>query len=321
MKLRELIFIAAIILLTIISKNINYMVFITIPYLDKLLSKKEEIKQYLLSSKILYVCLFFTFIYSIIFAGTNGRYAFTAIKEINQSGLAIFCLGVMLIGKNKKIGIITLLFGLLTFSRSYYLSVIIFLLYRSKIIKKIILKEKIVKICNYTNLTIISSIVLILLGFFYIEQYKMGNIISDLYITNRLLSFLDFSNFFRFTSVVKLLMILKQFPSTIILGMSDYQYIKYGIITSSQLSIPTNSIVPHNLFFSHLKIYGIFSIFETVYVSKILKSIVNKNNFLIFIAIVLYSVILGAGLYSYWLYLTCFVLILHGGNKDENINS
>jgi len=321
MRIWELIYMIIIILLSIISKNINYMVFITIPYLDKLLKKKDVIKDYILSSKILYVCLIFTIIYSFVFAGTNGRYAFTAIKEINQSGLAIFCLGLMLMKKNKKIGIFTLLLGLLTFSRSYYLAIIICLISKLKTVRKVLLKEKIVKFCNYTNLTIISSVVLIIIGFFYIEQYKNGNIFWGDQLSNRLYTFLDYSNFFRFTAIVNLILIFKYMPSKLLFGISEHEFVFFGSGIADKLGIPYSAIVPHNLFYSHLKIYGIFSFVETIYVSIILKKVVNQYNFLIFIAIVLYSFILGAGLYSYWLYLSCFVLIMNGGNQNENINN
>ena len=56
---------------------------------------------------------------------------------------------------------------------------------------------------------------------------------------------------------------------------------------------------------------------ETIYVHIILKKIVNKENFMIYIAIFLYSIILGAGLYSYWLYLTFFMLVLNEESNEE----
>ena len=79
-----------------------------------------------------------------------------------------------------------------------------------------------------------------------------------------------------------------------------------GMEIAEKMKIPYKYIEPHNLFFSHLKMYGIFSIVETIYIHIILKKVINKDNFLLYIAIFLYSIILGAGLYSYWLYLSFF---------------
>lgn len=319
-NLREFMFLVLIIVFTLITKNVNYLLFITISFMDKMLKYKDIIKEYLLKSKILYICLLFTIIYSILFFGTGGRYAFTAIKEINQSGLSIFCLAMLLLKKNKKVGIFTLLFGLLTISRSYYLAVLVYILSKTKICKKLIKKEKVIKFWSYTKITIISSLGLIFLGIFYIQQYKMGNIFWGDNVSNRLYTFLDYSNFFRFVAIINLVLLFKYIPHKLLFGITDEEFIKFGSMVSNELGIPYKYIVPHNLFYSHLKIYGIFSIFEILYVSNILKKIVNDNNFYIYISIVFYSIILGAGLYSYWLYLTIFVLIINdGGKKNESI--
>ena len=321
MRMSELVYIMLIIILSILSKNFNYFVFLTIPYLGKLLKEKDTIKAYLLTSNILYICFFFTIIYSIIFAGTNGRYAFTAIKEINQSGLALFCLGMMFIKKNRKIGIFILLFGFLTFSRSYYLAILVCLLSRIKFVKKVISQDKVIKFFNYTNLTIISSVILILLGAFYIQQYKLGNIVNNDFVSKRILNFLDYSNFFRFTAIINIIFLFKSYPQNLLFGVTRSQYIEMGYHVASDIGIPYKYVVPHNLFYSHLKIYGIFSVIETVYISKIIQKIINKENILVFFAIVLYSFILGAGLYSYWLYLSSFVLLIRGEGEYENTNN
>lgn len=315
-NIKELLFIFLIFIFCLISKNIEYGMFITIILLDKVLKHEKEIKLYLKKSNILYICLVFTLIYSVLFFGTDGRYAFTAIKEINQSGLSIFCLAMLLIYKNKIIGLITLSIGLLTFSRSYYLAVLLFFLSKSNLLKKIINKN-IMKKCNYFNITILSSILLFFLGLFYIYQYKIGNIFWGDNINNRLYTFLDYSNFFRFTAVINLVLLFFYYPSKLILGVTEQEFITMGSYVSKQFNIPYKYIVPHNLFYSHLKLYGIFSIFEIIYVSSIMKKITTHENFYIYIAIVAYSVVLGAGLYSYWLYLSSYVLIVYNGKKRQ----
>lgn len=319
---REIIFILIIVGLILYTKDIKYIIFMTIIFLDKIIEHKQYIKDYLKESNILYICLIATIIYSIMFWGTNGRYAFTAIKEINQSGLAIFCLGVMLMSKNKKVGIATLIFGMFTISRSYFLAIIIYAVSKIKFIKKYCIKEIIVKLSNYISLTIISSIGLVLLGVFYVYQYKIGNIFWGDEVTSRLYTFLDYSNFFRFSLILILMLILVKKPKMFITGMTTEQYINLGKGVADELSIPYKYIEPHNLFFSHLKMYGIFSLVETVYIHLILRKVVDKENFLLYIAIFLYSIILGAGLYSYWLYLTFFVLVLNEDiEKNEQTNN
>lgn len=308
---REILFIIIILGLVLYTKNLNYIIFVTLIFLDKIVEYREYIKKYLKESNILYICLCATIIYSIIFFGTDNRYAFTAIKEINQSGLAIFCLSMMLMKKNKKVGNATLILGLFTVSRSYYLALIIYLVSKIKFIKKYCIKDIIVKLGNYLNLTIISSLGLILLGIFYIEQYKIGNIFWGDEISNRLYTLLDYSNFFRFSTLFVLFKILIKNPKMVITGISTNEYVELGTKITENMNIPYKYIEPHNLFFSHLKMYGIFSLVETIYIHIVLKKVVNKQNFLLYIAIFLYSIILGAGLYSYWLYLTFFTLILN----------
>ena len=203
-----------------------------------------------------------------------------------------------------------MILGLLTISRSYYLAVFIYILSKTKTVKKIFAREKLIKLCNYTNLTIISSVVLIFLGVFYIYQYKIGNIFWGDEVSNRLYTFLDYSNFFRFVAVINLILLFIRKPQKLLFGVTNEEFIDTGRTIAAELNIPHNTIVPHNLFYSHLKMYGIFSIIETIYVSNILKKVVNTNNFMLYISVALYSFILGAGMYSYWLYLTVFMLIM-----------
>lgn len=314
----ELFFNLTIVIIAVITRNVNYLLFITLSYLEKIIKFKREIIDNLNRSNILYICLFFTIVYSLCFTGSDdsrGRLAFTAIKEINQSGLAIFCLGCMLLTKNRVVGIFTLLFGCLTFSRSYFLALLCLIVLRNFGKGKKSFK-KVISFLTYTKITFVSSILLIFLGIFYINQYKLGNIVLSSNTTNRLVSFLDYSNFFRFQAIIILIMILRDNFFDVLFGMSNDFYLEIGSKMSSGMGLPFRGTPPHNLFFSHLKIYGIFSIIETIYISRILSKIVNYRNFGIYIGIVLYSIFLGAGLYTYWLYLTVFTMIYY----EESFN-
>lgn len=318
----HILFIGAIILFSIIGKTINYFLFIPILFLDKLLDNKERITRILKESPILYICLGFTILYSIINFGDSGRFAYTAIMEKNLSGLAIFCLALLMIKKNKVIGYFVLIFGMLTISRSYYLALILYLLSKLNIIQKLIDKmKKIIKHFNYLNLTILSSIILIAIGYIYIYQFKAGNIFWGDEISNRLINIFDYSNLFRFITNLIVVMILFNSPFKLFSGLSDQEYIELGRNIYESFEIPYKYLEPHNLFFSHLRIYGIFVLIEIIYISNSLKKIINNNNFMIYLAIVAYSVILGAGLYSYWLYLSIFVFLIYEKKEISEIKN
>ena len=131
---------------------------------------------------------------------------------------------------------------------------------------------------------------------------------------------MDYSNLFRFTTNLIVLLILFNNPLKIFSGLTDQEYINFGRNVYETIGIPYNYLEPHNLFFSHLRMYGIFAILEIIYISNLVKKVINNNNFIIYLAIVAYSVILGAGLYSYWLYLSVFVfLFFEEGKEGKNV--
>lgn len=321
-KWKDFLFLFSIFLLLVISKNANCISLITILLLSDVIANKEKILKILKNTNMIYLCLIATIIYSLINFGKDGRYAFCAILEINQSGLAIFCLAMLLINKNKKIGYTTLIFGLLTVSRSYYLAVILYLMSKTKVIKIIMNKmQPSIKYFNYFNITVLSSLILLGVGYLYLQKYTMGEIFWGDEISNRLINIFDYSNLYRFITNLALIIIFIKNPIKLLVGITKEEYINYGRSIYSELSIPYKYTNPHNLFFSHLKAYGVFTIMEIIYISKILKKIVNKNNFMIYLAIIAYSIILGAGLYSYWLYLTVFILIVNENEEKRNEDS
>lgn len=310
----QVIFIITVLFFTILNKNINYLLFLTILFLEDIIEYKDNIIQVLKKSDVLWLCLGFTIFYSIFYKLIGivrvDRFAFSAIGEINQSGLAIFCLSLLLMVKNKKIGIAVMLAGLLTISRSYFIAVAIYAISKLHITEKIIDKIKNIKYCNYFVLTIISCVLLIFIGLFFIYENSIGNVYWGDDVENRLVNLLDYSNLFRFLTNIVLIMIFINKPFKLLTGLSNVEYTNMGKECYNLLNINYKYLNPHNLFFSHLRIYGIFVILETFYISRILQKIVNKYNLLIYIAIVLYSILLGAGLYSYWLYLSCFTLMI-----------
>lgn len=314
----DIIFFLFILLLIIITRNINFINFVSLGLIRKIVPDKDYVNSYLKNSSILYFCLFFTLVYSVLFIVTNqreGRYAFAAIKEINQSGLSIFCLGCLMKIKNKSLSRFVLLFGLLTFSRSYYLAIFCLIFFR--IIEKSNLNKFFRKRMSYGALTIISSVALILLGLFYIQQYKNGNIIMN-DSSSRLFTFLDYSNYFRFQTIIVLLSCYLVSLRYFVFGIDNETYIKLGNSFSVKNGIPYKGTPPHNLFFSHLKVYGLFAIFEIFFVSKSLKKVIKDDNTGLFFALALYSIFLGAGFYSYWLYLSIFSLMVYRSRNGHH---
>lgn len=328
-ELSDIIIGGSIIILSLITNNYGFLTFLPLLYLEDVIKEKDIIKRRIIDGKILYVCLAFTVLYSILGIilisvpeGSLLRFARTGIVEPNQSAFSIFLLGVLLLKKNKKIGIATLLFGFLTFSRLYALSVLLLLLSKTKYVKRVIARIN-EKKWTYLKLNFIAVFILIGLGFLYLFLYHQGVIVPDSQLDNRF-SLLDYSNLHRFTVNIMFIYLLAVSPKYYLLfGMSNDVFLdKIHNLASNVFGVHYSGNVPHNLFLSHLKMYGLFSFFELIYTSKYLRMITTKNNFMLFIIIFLTSSLLGCGLYSYWLYLsvTALVVYMKGSLKAGRAN-
>lgn len=322
----ELLVIALAAGLALYTKNANFMTLCTIFYLKDMIKDRDYLMHKLLQSKILYICLLFTIAYS-IYSIFNvpvpdwevQRYARTAIIEINQSAFAILMLGLLMMKKNRILGYLTFMLGCLTLSRMYYLSLIIIGAFALK--HKIFgVSKKRLKV-SYAKWNFLFFFVLMALGMAYMFFYNAGLIKTNMEIDNRLVAFLDYSNFYRFTANILLLIIIKNHPRYFFFGMSESEYLSGCKTYAEGLEIPYNDNVPHNLFLSHLKIYGFMSIIELMVTSKLLKQVVNRYNLGIFVVVFLTSNILGCGLYSYWLYLSVAALLLYDGKEIHDIRN
>ena len=314
---KDFLFLAIITVFVIVFKRFSYFVFLYLPIADKMFEYRNEVVDYIKKSKFIYLCLIAVAFYSIYYFGEDGRFAFSSMHEINQSGLAIFLLGIILYNKNKKIGIGTLVFGLLTFSRSYYLGLALLIIgykFKNKI------SGNIIKKANYFIITVVTTILLFVIGIFYIQQFKLGNISLSENNISRVFNLIDYSNFFRFSANVILFYVIKKHPSILIGGIDNQQYLLYAHSQAGSMGVSYVGNIPHNLFLSHLKMYGIISILETIYLSKILKKIVNKENFFIYISIIFYSIFLGSGLFNYWLFLSIFVMLMYNTGAENEKN-
>ena len=149
-----------------------------------------------------------------------------------------------------------------------------------------------------------------------IDMYKNG-FISSYSRFDKMVNFMDFSNLFRFSAILFTIIIIFTNKKFLLFGVDKTNYNYLCQKKAQHFQIPYRQTDPHNLFFSHLKLYGIMAIFEAIYLSLIIKKIANENNYHIFLAIALYSLLLGAGLYSYWLFLTIIVMEAYSIGVDS----
>lgn len=311
----------SIIVIAAYTGKFGFIDFAIIPIVGELIKHRKCVIQTILKGNLLYYCIIFSALYSVIFPyiGVGGRgegslgsgVVFTAIGEINLSGLSLFCLGLLTLKKNQYIGIAVLAFGMLTLSRSYLLALACFFLFDRSALKRFVSRH--LRLFTYLNLTLISVVFLYCLGLVEIALYHDGDIIA--HSTNagflRLFSFNDYSNYYRFLANYLVVAIMCANPVFMLKGMSNANYFFFGSAISGFKGISFTGIGPHNIFFSHLKLYGIWVFIEILLVSKYLKRIVSADNFGIYMAIFLYGVILGTGLYNYWLFLSAITLILY----------
>lgn len=307
----EVFFVTGLLGLVVITKSIESLQFIGIVVLYKMIPYKNEIKKILESSNIIWVALIATIIYSFMYIG-DGRLFHTSIKEINQSGLAILFLALIIRKRNLFIGNIILFLGLFTLSRTYLLAFFILLLFNIPIIKSKYITQKMIKRTSFIKVLTITSVLLLCIAFLYDYLYQTGRLyIYDSNFT-RLFNFADMSNYFRFITNKNLVMIFEREPKFLLTGMTENDFFIYSMNLAKELGQAYRYTNPHNFVFSYLKIYGGFSFFVFLYISKILKKIVDEGNYSIYLTLIVYAIFLSVGFNHYWLYLSSFVLILYG---------
>lgn len=325
-KFRNIIIFFLVLFVAIFTGKFGIVDLIILPVIDRLIQKKDMVKYMLKKNKIMYVsffmCLLYTLVYNIV--GFNGRgntntgfLVSTASGEVNLAGLALFCLYAITKQNYRYLSKIIMIFGLFTYSRSYILAYICIIIYNIKFIKKW-LNKRISKL-TYLKLTFITS--LLLFGFSLLKiNFYLNNGISNLQDDigfARLFNFNDYSNLYRLLAIYLVVKICLNYPRTLLFGISNEDYLVYGKYFSKSIGIPFIGIGPHNLFFARLKTYGISAIFEVYFISKYFSKIINKYNFGYFVAILLYSVVMGTGFNNYWLFLATLVLII---NEEDRKN-
>lgn len=242
-------------------------------------------------------------VYSILYWGLDNRYTHLGIQEVNISGLGVFLLATIVYHEKKWLGKLIFFIGFFTFSRNYALAVVCFF-FLKWLMPRLSSHNcrRVIKLFSFTNIAIISSIILIFLSILYQRLYDNGLILeysSDG--TNRFLTLFEISNYHRFTVNTNVIEIYKYYPQLLFRGIPIDDFSTYNLEICRLVGNDYSNDRPHNFFFSYFQIYGLNMLLIIMLMSRIFKCIVNRNNFCVFIPVMIYAVFLGMGISGYWL--------------------
>lgn len=286
--------------------NPSFLHLISIALAYRMLKDQKSIdiiSRHLYNSVIVYVCLAFVIFYSLLYFGNNGRYMSIGIQDPNTTGLAVFCLFVIIRCRNKYFGNILLLCGILTFSRTYLLAILVF--YSYEYLKKTGRDFKL----NYVIVSVVGILALIGISGLFIAFQDAGEISSYASGFNRFSSVMDYSNYFRFLANTNLINIYIERPDLLLTGMTDNTFIDMNAIYSSYNDLFYRAIKPHNYFFSYFQIYGIWCIIIFYLTYQVFKLLINKKTNGCAMVIFIYLMILSLGAANYWLFLSISMLM------------
>jgi hypothetical protein len=279
---------------------------------DLFVNNAKTVKKVMFKTKVVYVAILFSGIYSIYYFSITGRYLSTSIIDPNLSGFMLFMLFLIIKKIFPKTGDLLLFLGVLTLSRSYLLALIIYYFTLLFLRNKTRFKVSLVNVfSNFLIYILISVLALLLLSSVFQYLHSIGGLSTYSSGFFRIFSFLDYSNYFRFTVNTNLLHIYYKWPQYLYTGIETEQFFRLNQILTLQQDNPYRLIRPHNYIFSYLQIYGIFSFLIFGYLSLLFKRVVNYDNFPVYAVVLAYITFLGIGVTSYWLFLTVMVLILY----------
>ncbi len=296
-----------ILLIMIVQKSIN-PIRITALFAGYSIVKYSEDKR-LISNWTILFSVIGVIVYSCLYWGFLNRFAYIGFKDPNYSSFAIFLLAVILFYRNKKLGILLFLFGILSFSKSYMLALIIFTFFKFfiPIRKKSFINN--LRLNNLLFITTYSIIIMLCMSYIFIYFYEAGNIQN--YATggfSRFYTIIDGSNLKRFLTNTNVLQIFYNDPKFILTGISDATFLELNHELLTDFGLDTEPTFPHNFFFNQLRQYGVFIIFILLYLNLLFKRVINKCNLHVFLAIFFYGVFLGVGFSSYWLILSLIAM-------------
>ncbi len=321
MKTMDLLICILAVALTFLTKSLTPLSWISTVILCRMLEEGEGeyIKRIILTTRMNYIALAFVGVYSVLYglrtiSSNDFQLARTAIFEVNQSGLAILCLGLIIKAKHNLPGNIILCFGMLGLSRNYILALILLLIINRRFILEKLEKGYRKGLLKFTTIIFLSTFAVICIGLLYIYWWNMGEITFKTG-TSRISNLKDYSNFYRFSTNITFVNMIRQNPIHLLIGYSDLEEYREGLVQSaSALHIYTSGHTPHNFMLSYFRLYGISTIILVFYISKTLNHVISKYNVGIYLSICLYPIFMSAGFNTWWLYLTVFVLLVYNQN-------
>ena len=265
---------------------------------------------------VLMLSMIATMVYTVIFWGNFNRYAFTTYGEPNISSLSIFLLSVIIMKYYKRLGRLLMLFGFLTFSRSYMLAVFCFVFIPSMLNRPFTRRLYNTVTKNFFIVIVLISTLLVVLSSMFTSLYDQNLLMSSGAGLGRVLNILDYSNYLRFKVNTNLIELYISNPLKLLSGYETKEFIEQKILLSRSNGYYMTQIKPHNFFYSYLQSYGGFTVFIMYYISNIFKILISKRNFALYVSIITYVTFLGTGLNSYFLIVSTIALMING--KDEN---
>lgn len=222
------------------------------------------------------------------FTTDDNRAYLSSIGDPNYSGYYLFLWTCLAIITRKWIcALLIVIISLKTYSRNYFIAILLFLILRigkiNKLVTKIFDKSKL----SFWKLSLISIILILLIGRIFLLNVDLASLSNSNNLGTykyRFTSFIDGSNYYRFYANEVFLSELKNNFSKYIWGYDDILY-KSTVFN-----------VPHNAFLLGMLKYGISFIIYFILYSRI----VDKNVFIkslgIYIPVFIYISILGLGL-------------------------
>lgn len=304
LKKREVFLIIFIFFRVIVIKDIQSIGLLPLILIDRIEFDKK------INKKIIWVCIFFSFLYSIYFFKFHGRPISTSIGEKNISGFYLFVLYLLCQKFNFRVlTLVTLFMGIFIFSRNFLLAVIVqILINKLKFLQNIIEK---IKLNKFLPIAVLTFILMYSLGIGfekYVNYYGVNSYAKGF---SRYVTLVDKSNLYRFQANNNVIKFYIYNPRKILLGITipDFKNELKNNLIKYDIEKPME---PHNFFYKYLLKYGIFSFFLFYYIDKILKKISNKN-LDIFYGFYIYSIFLGVGFYDFYLLILKYIM----GEKNE----
>lgn len=218
-----------------------------------------------------------------------------SIGESNYTGFAIFFLFLLCQMANcKKLGLIAIFLGILTLSRNFVLSVLLFYIFdQVEILKRFVIRIGII------NVLFVSHILLFFLSLYFVSNFKSQDKNEERNL-HSYTTYEDKSNYYRFLANILFVNEIVQHPQENLLGRDRDEYVKNVFV-----NIPHNSIFQIILYYG-LLLGGIY-IFLLLYFFKIS---VNSDNVPIIMGLLFYFLFLGGGLSGMYIILLAYVLAL-----------